>query len=138
MNPVLVDASFIVARMDRRQEHHALCLNSLDGLEGPLITCEAVIAEACHLLRRFPGTTEALLENIATGNLQIPLTLASRAREITLLLKKNADVPMDLADACLVDLATQVGSGRILTLDSEFKIYRGGRNRAFELLIDLD
>lgn len=137
MKPVLVDAGFIVARMDRRQALHAKCLKALDGIEGPLITCEAVIAEACHLLRHFPGPREAVLENVARGNFQIPFALSNRAAAIALLLKKYADVPMDLADACLVDLATQTGTGRILTVDGDFKIYRWGRKRAFELLIEL-
>lgn len=61
----------------------------------------------------------------------------SRTSEVEALLKKYADVPMDLADACLVDLATQTGSGRILTLDGDFRVYRWGRKRAFEMLIEL-
>jgi predicted nucleic acid-binding protein len=137
VKPVLVDASFIVARLDRRQIHHAQCLSALDDLDGPLITCEAVIAESCHLLRHVHGAKEAILENVATGNFQIPFSLASRAAEIARLLKKYADIPMDLADACLVDLATQMGTGRILTLDSDFKIYRWGKNRPFELLLEI-
>jgi hypothetical protein len=44
---------------------------------------------------------------------------------------------MSLADACLVDLATQTGSGRILTLDADFGIHRWGRNRPFELLLEI-
>jgi predicted nucleic acid-binding protein len=41
---------------------------------------------------------------------------------------------MDFADACLVELATRLNTGRILTFDSDFQIYRWGRNRPFELL----
>jgi hypothetical protein len=51
-------------------------------------------------------------------------------------MKKYAQVPMDLADACLVHLATELGAGRILTLDGDFRIYRWGKNRPFEWLID--
>jgi uncharacterized protein len=67
----------------------------------------------------------------------LPFALSPRVSEVAKLLKKYADVPMDLADACLVDLATQLGTGRILTLDNDFKIYRWGRNRPFELLIEI-
>jgi predicted nucleic acid-binding protein len=35
---------------------------------------------------------------------------------------------MDFADACLVDMAGKYRSGRILTLDGDFEIYRWGRN----------
>ena len=44
---------------------------------------------------------------------------------------------MDLADACLVDLADQMDSGQILTLDRDFELYRWRPRRKFELLVDL-
>lgn len=83
------------------------------------------------------GASERIMQNVRAGIFQIPFTLASRTSEVEALLKKYADVPMDLADACLVDLATQTSTGRILTLDSDFKVYRWGRNRPFELPIDI-
>jgi predicted nucleic acid-binding protein len=43
---------------------------------------------------------------------------------------------MDLADACLVDLAEELDTGDILTLDSDFHIYRWSRNRTFHVLIE--
>lgn len=135
MKPVLVDAGFIVARLDRTDAQHQRCLRVAEDV-GTLVTCEAVIAESSHLLRHLPGATERIMQNVRQGIFQIPYTLASRTSEVEALLKKYADVPMDLADACLVDLATQVGSGRILTLDGDFKVFRWGRNRPFELLID--
>jgi uncharacterized protein len=73
---------------------------------------------------------------VEKGVFQIPFSLAKQAAEVARLMKKYADVPMDLADACLVDLATQFGTGRILTLDGDFTIYRWGRNRQFELLLN--
>ncbi|MBI3407536.1 MAG: PIN domain-containing protein [Planctomycetes bacterium] len=137
MTPVLVDTGFIVARLDRSERYHKQCLTVLDDLKAPLITCEAVIVESYFLLRHLPGTRDAILQNIQQGILQIPFRLTDRAAAAETLLKKYADVPMDLADACLVDLATQFGTGRILTLDGDFNIYRWGRKRAFELLIEL-
>jgi predicted nucleic acid-binding protein len=44
---------------------------------------------------------------------------------------------MDLADACLVDLADQIDTGRILTLDRDFEFYRWRSRRKFDLLVDL-
>jgi predicted nucleic acid-binding protein len=137
MKPVLVDTGFIVARLDRSDQHHEECLRVVGPFEGPLITCEAVIVESCHLLRHVNGAKDAILQNVQQGIFQIPFSLAARGAEVARHLKKYADVPMDLADACLVDLATQTGSGRILTLDSDFRFYRWGRNRPFELLIDI-
>lgn len=53
------------------------------------------------------------------------------------LLTKYRDVPMDLADACLVDLADRLETGRILTLDRDFEIYRWRSRRRFDLLVSL-
>ena len=104
--------------------------------ESP-ITCEAVIVESCYLLRHRDGAAEAILEDVRRGLYHVPYVLSQRAAEVSRLLKKYADLPMDLADACLVNLATQTGTGRILTLDGDFKIYRWGRNRPFEILLEL-
>jgi hypothetical protein len=71
------------------------------------MTCEAVIAEACYLLRRAPGAPEAVIRNVANGVFQTPARLADRADTVEKLLRKYRDVSMDLADACLVNLADQ-------------------------------
>jgi predicted nucleic acid-binding protein len=136
MKAVLLDASCIVALLDVAEPRHAECLAIVTS-PPPLVTCEAVIAESCHLLRHVDGANQAILEDVRRGVYQLPHVLAARAAEVATLLRKYADVPMDLADACLVDLAMQTGNGRILTLDGDFTIYRWGRNRPFELLIDI-
>lgn len=100
-------------------------------------TCEAVIAESCYLLRRVKGAGEAVLENVAAGAFQIPLRLAGSAAEIQRILRKYRDREIDLADACLIHLAGEVGSGEILTLDRDFDVYRWGGNKVFRRLIEL-
>lgn len=76
-------------------------------------------------------------ENVKGKVFQIPLRLVDRAGAVAKLMKKYSNLPMDLADACLVDLATSFVTGRILTLDSDFTIYRWAKNRPFELLLDV-
>ncbi len=136
MKPVLLDTGCIVALLDRSERRHKACVEALGQVSAPLATCEAVIAEACYLLRRLSGAADAVLENVERGIFTLPLRLHERAPSIRRLLKKYARVPMDLADACLVDLADELGTGDILTLDSDFHVYRWGRNRAFHLLVD--
>lgn len=109
----------------------------MSALGAPLITCEAVIAESCYLLRDIGGTAAAVLENVDRGIFQIPYRLAGNAGGVRKLMRKYADAPMDFADACLVDMASDYRTGRILTLDSDFRIYRWGRNRPFELLLTI-
>ena len=136
MKPVLLDTGCIVALLDRSEHQHAACVSALEKLSAPLVTCEPVIAEACYLLRRLPGAVDAVLENIERRIFQIPFPLAGQASSIRPLLKKYARVPMALADACLVNLADELDTGEILTLDSDFQIYRWGRNRSFRTLVE--
>lgn len=131
-----VDAGPIVALLDAEDEHHQQCRKAFEFADGPLVTCEAVVAEACWLLRRFRGAQHDLLLDITDGRYIVEYNLAGRARQVARLMVKYRDVPMSLADACLVDLAELHGTGRILTLDGDFRVYRWGRNKPFTLLLD--
>lgn len=137
MNAVLVDTGPIVALLDRAQPQHHQCVDALCAVRDPLVTCEAVLAEACYLVRKLKGATGDLLRDVGQGRYLIPYRLADRWAPVARLMAKYADVPMDLADGCLVDLAAQLNTGRIITLDRDFRVYRWHRNRPFELLLDL-
>jgi len=137
VNVVLVDTGPIVALLDRAQPQHRQCVEVLGALRAPLVTCEAVLAEACYLVRKLKGAAGDLLSDVGRGRYLVPYRLADRSAAVVRLMAKYADTPMDLADACLVDLATQLKTGRIVTLDSDFRVYRWDRNRPFDLLLDL-
>ena len=136
MKPVLLDSGAIVALFDRSERYHAASVEALDRVAGPLVTCEAVIAESCYLLRRVRGAGEVVLANVASGAFQIPFRLSGSAAEIRRIFRKYGDREVDLADACLIHLAGEVGSGDILTLDRDFDVYRWGGNRVFRRLIE--
>lgn len=137
MTTLLVDTGPIVAAYDRAEPSHRTCLDLLTSRANTLITCEAVIVEACHLFQRsgLVGAAKDLLKDIHNGEYLIPLVFATRADAIAALMNKYSDVPMSLADACLVDLATELSASRIATLDRDFEIYRWGRNQAFDLVV---
>lgn len=137
MTPVLLDTGCIVALLDRSERRHAECVQAIEELTAPLVTCEAVIAEACWLLRTIPHAPETVLENVEAGVFELPFRLAGSSRAIRALMKKYTRVPMDLADACLVHLADELGTGKILTLDSDFHVYRWRKTRTFDLLVEL-
>jgi len=138
VNAVLVDTGVIVALLDRSERHHARCVTAVEGLERPLVTCEAVIAESCYLLRRLPGAAETVLENVERGVFQIPFQLSRAAAPVRSLLRKYRDLAADFTDACLIQLADELSTGDILTLDSDFERYRWRRTRPFHLLVALD
>lgn len=134
MTPILIDTGCVVALLDRREREHQRCLEAIAGLSGPLVTCEAVVAEACYLLRGVPGAADAVLENVEKQTFEIPFRLDRATKAIRALMRRYASVPMDFADACLVHLAEELDVGRILTLDADFAIYRWRRTRPFERL----
>jgi uncharacterized protein len=138
VKPTLLDTGVIVGLLDRSEAHHARCVTALEGLEGTLVTCEAVIAESCYLLRDLPGAAETLLENVERGIFQIPFQLSRAAPTVRAVMRKYRDLPADLADACLIQLADELNTGDILTLGRDFGSYRWRRTRPFRLLVALE
>ena len=138
MKPVLLDTGVVVALLDRSEKHHMTCAEVVKRLSAPLITCEAVLAESCYLLRRLPGAPEAVIENVAEGIFQIPLQLSREAPAVRQIMKKYRDRKIDLADACLIRLAEEFQTSAILTLDSDFGVYRWGKNKPFNVLPGLE
>lgn len=135
MNAVLLDTGVIVALLDRSEKNHRRCVQAVNDLTQPLVTCEAVIAESCYLLRGVAGAQEAILENIEKGVFQIPFSIPRSAAFVRRLIRKYRDQQIDFADACLIRLAEELDTGEILTLDSDFEIYRWKKNKPFQLLI---
>jgi len=134
VKPILLDTGVIVALLDRSEKFHRRCADALRELDAPLITCEAVMAESCCLVRNLPGAPEAIIANVAEGIFQIPFQLSREAVGVRSILRKYQDREIDLADACLIHLANEFETGDILTLDKDFQVYRWGRNKGFRLL----
>jgi len=88
------------------------------------LTCEAVITEACFLMRKLYPGSEAVLLLMERGVVEIGFDLNQEFREIQKLITRYQSVPMSLADACLVRMSEQFLGSSILTLDSDFTIYR--------------
>lgn len=138
MIPVLVDSSFFVALYNKRESAHGRCVAAYQSIKAPLITCEACVTEALHILDHATPVVDSMLASIGVGSLTIPLHVDEHARQVRDLMRKYRDTPADFADACLIHMANELNTGDILTLDSDFKHYRWKRNRAFNLLIPLN
>lgn len=105
--------------------------NLLRQLPRPLYTCEAVLTEASHFLRD-PG---AVLAAVADGLLVCPWDLCEHEARVRELVRKYADQPMDLADACLVAMSEQWWDCRVVTVDvGDFRIYRRRGRHSIPLL----
>ncbi|MBZ5500089.1 MAG: PIN domain-containing protein [Acidobacteriia bacterium] len=121
---VLLDTGPLVAYLNARDRYHEWTVAQLSGMAAPLITCEAVISQSCFVLRNFPVAQQAVFDMIRRGLLVIPFDLVSEAEAVQKLLKRYADVPISVADACLVRMSEQISGSAIFTLDGDFRIYR--------------
>jgi predicted nucleic acid-binding protein len=121
---VLVDCGPLVALIDRQDDFHAWARDRWNEVSPPLLTCESVISEACFLLRPVVGGTASVLDLLRRHVVQIAFRLPDEIASVERLLARYANVPMSLADACLVRMAELHAESALITLDADFNIYR--------------
>jgi uncharacterized protein len=122
--PAIVDTGPLVAFFDRAERHHRWVVERIEELEAPLLVCEPVLTEAVYLLARYSRAQDALFELLQNGALSIAFRIDEHVGALRTLLKKYRDTPMSLADACVVRMAEIHERHAVLTLDSDFSIYR--------------
>lgn len=124
MPAAIVDTGPLVAFLDRSERHHRWVVERIDGLEAPLLVCEPVLTEAMYLLARFPHAQDSIFGLLENGALRVALRLDEHIRPLRQLQRKYRNIPMSLADACIVRMAELHGRHAVLTLDSDFSVYR--------------
>jgi uncharacterized protein len=125
---ILLDTGPLVAYLKQQDHFHKWAITQLATVQPPLLTCEAVIVEACFLLRNTYGGQSTVTNLLNTKNVQIPFRLEEETEAVGELLTRYQSVPMSLADACLVRMAELYPDSAVLTLDSDFTIYRKNKN----------
>lgn len=125
MRGVLVDAGPLVALIDRGDDHHARCVDALQGIKEPLMTVWPAFTEAMYLLGPSWAAQAALWEMVESDAVELrPIERDDLAR-MTELMRKYRDLPMDLADAALVRVAERDRIRTVFTLDQrDFRLYR--------------
>jgi len=131
---VILDTGPLVAFMHAPDQYHDWARGILHDIEAPMITCDAVISEACFLLGNCPSAVAQIGGFLKCGVLEIPFSLAKDSEGVFPLMKRYANVPMSFADACLVSMSEQHKKSKVLTLDSDFEIYRRHRRNKIPLV----
>lgn len=135
---ILLDTGPLVAFLNSRDKFHEWTLLLFGQIEPPLLTCEAVLSEACFLLALFARKQDTVLALLKRGILHEPFRLTEHTGQIERLLQKYQDIPMSLADACLVRMAEIYDGSTLLTLDTDFKIYRKHRRHSIPAIFPPD
>ena len=124
MQKTLVDSGPLIALFDHSDKHHTRIVDFLKDYPGVLVSTWQVATEVCHLLNFSVNAQLDFLRWIQRGGLTLDNFAETAISRIVEMTDKYRDRPMDLADASLVVLSAQTGIRDILTLDSDFDIYR--------------
>ncbi len=132
---ILIDTGPIVAALDQKDMHHAWATEQFKALPAPLLTCEAVLTEAAFLIQRTGYNPDRVLDLLTTGALRVSFDMETEVEAVKQLVKRYESVPMDLADACLVRMTEMHPDNKVLTVDSDFHIYRKHGREAIEVIM---
>jgi uncharacterized protein len=120
----IADTGPLVAFLDRAERHHAWAAERVKELAVPLLVCEPVLAEAMYLLSGLPRAQDALFGLLENGALRVAFHVEEHLPALRALHRKYNDRPMSLADACVVRMAELFAQHEVMTLDSDFSVYR--------------
>lgn len=129
----IIDTGPLVAYLREDEADHAWSSSQFRLADEPLLTCEAVITEAYYILRRDGVGHHRLFELLDRNLVRIDFALAEEWIEVCQKMSDYADLPMSLADACLVRMAELNPRAEIITLDRHFKLYRSRDRRVLRL-----
>ncbi len=130
----IIDTGPLVAAFDAKDQYNELTTKLFAEITLPLITCEAVIIETCFILSRYPDALQRLGNWLHLDRLLAPFQLSVESRKVFNLMKKYEDLPMSLADACLVTLAEKIPQSQVFTFDQHFNIYRTSTRRTIRTI----
>jgi predicted nucleic acid-binding protein len=134
MEAFLTDSSPLVALLNRNDEHHRWARDQFDHVPCPVWTCEGAIAETSYLLQADGLSPWSVIELLEKKIVAIQFDLSLNLDRVLSLMKKYADTPMDFVDACLVCMTEQKRDCQLLTLDSDFRIYRRFERQTIPLI----
>lgn len=138
MTRIILDTGPLVSYLRKSDHRHDWAKEQFKRFPSPFWTCEPVLTEAAFLLGRFGGNQnmDCMLELVSRNALRVDFSLASESVRILGLTRQYRDVPMSLADACLVRMSELQPQSLVLTLDSDFNIYRRHGREPIPLITD--
>ena len=121
---VLLDTGPLIAYLNRKDQYHAWATDCWSALNDPLWICESVLSEAVFSLQSERVDPDPILRMFERGIIRLEFEMEAHRADVFRLLRKYADQPMSLADACLVRMTETHADSLILTTDADFGVYR--------------
>lgn len=135
---ILVDTGFWIALFNVTDRYHQSSIKAAEDLKQTLVTTWPVITETVHILQKRLGHlyVQKFLLSIEEGSADVHSLSSVEFSRWTKLITKYKELPMDIADASMVLLAEEVGTGNILSIDErDFKTYKWKNKAPFKNLL---
>ncbi|HEY8649772.1 MAG TPA: PIN domain-containing protein [Chthoniobacterales bacterium] len=126
----IADTGFLVAFANARDQHHGWALDVAEDVTEPLLTCEAVLAEAAFHL----GDVGLVLEMISEELIQLDFVCNDHLAHLAALAKRYKDRKPDLADLCLIRMSELHPKHSVITVDEDFRVYRRNKREIIPLI----
>lgn len=127
----IADTGFLVAFANRNDRHHRWAVGVAERLTDPLLTCEAVLAEAAFHL----GNAGLVLAMAQEGLVELAFDCREHLPQLASLAARYADRHPDLADLCLIRMSELHPRYAVVTVDrSDFRVYRRNKREVIPLI----
>lgn len=127
----IADTGFIVAFANRNDHHHAWATEVAGNIAAPLLTCEAVLAEAAFHLK----SPAYVLSLVNDEMLQVDFDFSDNLTRLMELAERYEDRQPDLADLCVIRMSELHPKHVVITIDEkDFRVYRRNRREAIPIL----
>lgn len=128
----IADTGFLVAFANQKDRHHAWAVELAENVTEPLLTCEAVLAEAAFHLR----DSGLVIQMVESGLVRLSFDCAQHLSQLASLAKRYRDREPDLADLCLVRMSELNPRHSVITVDvADFRVYRRNKREAIPLIV---
>ncbi|TVR58459.1 MAG: PIN domain-containing protein [Spirochaetaceae bacterium] len=123
-NSVLIDAGPLIALFDKDDRYHLPVKEFVRDGKFKFVTTTAVLTEVTHMLDFNVKVHVHFLEWVMNAGVILHTITQHDISRIVELTTKYSELPMDFADATLVVAAEKTAIRRIISIDSDFEIYR--------------
>ena len=127
----IADTGFLVAFANRADRHHDWAVQVAEGVDEPLLTCEAVLAETAFHLEN----AGLVLAMVREGLIMLAFDCRDHLPQLAALAARYADRRPDLADLCLIRMSELHPRHSVITVDREdFRVYRRNKREVIPVI----
>ena len=125
----IADTGLIVAFARGNDQHHVWAVDIAKQITEPLLTCEAVLAEAAFQLE----SSSYVLALLQDEMLRLAFDCNRNIAPLAELARRYRDRNPDLADLCLIRMSELYPGHVVITVDTDFRVYRRNRREAIPI-----